>query len=129
LRDHHYYVYIVCSRTRVLYCGVTNSVARRTDEHRSAVIPGFTANYRCHRLVWFEHYQYVYNALEREKQIKGWTRAKKIDLIERTNPSWSDLSESWRAATADPSTALRSGRDDKGREVAFRKSSDSDGKS
>ena len=66
------------------------------------MIPGFTAKYRCHRLVWFEHYKYVYAALEREKQIKGWARAKKIELIERMNPSWSDLSEAWRAATADP---------------------------
>jgi hypothetical protein len=77
--------------------------------------------------VWFEHYKYVWTALEREKQIKGWTRAKKIELIERTNPSWSDLSEAWHAATADPSTALRSGRDDKERAVTLRKSGDSDG--
>jgi putative endonuclease len=68
---------MICSRTRVLYRGVTNSVARRSDEHRSALIPGFTAKYRCHRLVCFEHFQYVYHALEREKQIKGWTRAKR----------------------------------------------------
>jgi hypothetical protein len=53
--------------------------------------------------VWFEHFQYVYNALTREKEIKGWTRATKIALIERTNPSWSDLSEAWRGKTADPS--------------------------
>jgi putative endonuclease len=108
---------------------VTNSVARRTGEHQSALIPGFTAHYRCHRLVWFEHYKYVYTALEREKQIKGWARAKKIELIERMNPSWSDLSEAWPAATADPSTALRSGRDDKGRVVTLRKDGDSDGRS
>jgi putative endonuclease len=112
-RDHHYYVYIIASRTRVLYCGVTNSVARRTQEHRESEIPGFTASYHCHRLVWFEHYQYVHNALKREKQIKGWNRAKKIQLIERTNPSWADLSEAWRTETADPSTPLPSGRDDK----------------
>jgi putative endonuclease len=105
-RHHHYDVYIIASRTRVLYCGVTNSVARRTDEHRAAVIPGFTADYQCHRLVWFEHYQYVHNALEREKQIKGWTRAKKIHLIEEKNPSWADLSEAWREETADPSATL-----------------------
>jgi putative endonuclease len=90
-----------------------NSVARRAEEHRLGRIPGFTAKYKCHRLVWFEHYKYVYNALEREKQIKGWTRAKKIELIEQLNPSWADLSESWRIETAGPSTSLRSGRDDK----------------
>jgi putative endonuclease len=84
------------------------------DEHRESVIPGFTANYQCHRLVWFERYQYVYNALDREKQIKRWSRTKKIQLIERTNPVWTDLSESWREGTADLSTPLRSGRDDKG---------------
>ncbi len=112
-RDHHYYVYIIASRTRVLYTGITNSVARRTEQHREAVFPGFTAHYQCHRLVFFEHYQYVSNALEREKQIKRWSRAKKIELIERTNPSWTDLSEAWRKETADLSTPLRSGRDDK----------------
>jgi putative endonuclease len=112
-REHHYYVYMVASRTRVLYCGVTNSVARRVEEHRLGSVPGFTEKYQCNRLVWFEHYQYVYNALTREKQIKRWTRAKKIQLIEEANPSWADLSEEWRVETADPSTTLRSGRDDK----------------
>ena len=91
----HYYVYIVCSRTRALYCGITNCVARRTEEHRAAAIPGFTADYRCHRLVWFEHYQYVHNALDLKKQIKRWTRAKKIRLIDRDEPLWADLSEAW----------------------------------
>jgi putative endonuclease len=112
-RDHHYYVYLMASRTRVLYCGVTNSIARRAEEHRVGRIPGFSAKYNCHRLVWFEHYQYIHNALEREKQIKGWKREKKIDLIERMNPSWADLSEPWRVETAGPSTPLRSGLDDK----------------
>ncbi len=106
-REHHYYVYIVASRTRVLYCGVTNSVARRVEEHRLGSIPGFTAKYRCERLVWFEHYQYVYNALNREKEIKRWTRAKKIELIEQTNPSRADLSEAWTIKTSDPSAPLR----------------------
>ena len=89
-------------------CGMTNSVARRTEQHRAAAIPGFTADYRCHRLVWFEHYQYVHNALDREKRIKRWTRAKKIHLIEEMNPSWADLSEVWREETANPSASLRS---------------------
>jgi putative endonuclease len=113
-RDHHYYVYIVASRTRVLYVGVTNSVSRRTGQHKEKVFPGFTAHYNCERLVYYECYQYVYNALDREKQIKRWSRVKKIELIERVNPSWADLSESWWEETADLSTPLRSGRDDKG---------------
>jgi putative endonuclease len=113
-REHHYYVYIVASRTHVLYCGITNSLQRRVTEHRDAAMPGFTETYQCNRLVWFEHYQYVGNALDREKQIKRWRRAKKIWLIEQMNPTWADLSEASRNETADPSTPLRSGRDDKG---------------
>ena len=77
-----------------LYCGMTNSVARERTTPR---LSWLHCKLQCHRLVWFEHYQYVHNALAREKQIKSWTRAKKIELIEGTNPSWSDLSESWRA--------------------------------
>ena len=85
-RDHHYYVYIVSSRTRALYCGITNGVARRTEEHRAAAIPGFTADYRCHRLVWFEHYQYVHSALtERNKSNAGLVPRK--SSIEETNRS------------------------------------------
>jgi putative endonuclease len=113
-RDHHYYVYIVASRTHIVYCGITNSIQRRMEEHKDAVFPGFTATYQCNRLVWFEQYQYVNNALAREKQIKRWVRAKKIRLIEETNPTWCDLSEAWTKKTADPSATLRSGRDDKG---------------
>ncbi|MGC2400794.1 MAG: GIY-YIG nuclease family protein [Acidobacteriaceae bacterium] len=108
----HYYVYVVASRTRVLYVGVTNSIKRRTEEHRQGDSPGFTAGYKCGRLVWFEHYQYIDNAINREKQIKHWSRAKKIWLIEQMNPSWTDLSEEWRKETAGLSTPLRSGRDD-----------------
>ena len=93
-RDHHYFVYVMASRTHVLYCGITNSLDRRVAEHKSGATPGFTADYRCERLVWFERYQYVRNAIARETEIKSWTRAKKIALIEELNPSWSDLSES-----------------------------------
>ena len=112
-RDHHYYVYIVASRTHVLYCGVTNNLLRRMHEHWTGG-SGFSSKYQCDRLVWFESYQYVNNALAREKQVKRWARAKKIHLIEQSNPTWADLSEAWKAETADLSTALRSGRDDKG---------------
>jgi len=113
-RDHNYYVYIVASRTHVLYCGVTKNIRHRVEEHREAVIPGFTQVYQCNRLVWFERYQYILHAIEREKQIKRWRREKKIWLIEETNPTWADLSEAWRKETAGPSATLRSGRDDKG---------------
>jgi putative endonuclease len=114
MKEHRYYVYIVASRTYTLYVGVTNSVLRRKQEHREAEVPGFTADYRCHRLVWYECYRYINNAINREKQIKRWGRPKKIWLIEQTNPTWADLSEAWRKDTADLSATLRSGRDDKG---------------
>jgi putative endonuclease len=96
----------------VLYCGITNNILRRTEQHREGSIEGFTADYKCTRLVWFERYQYVGNAITREKQIKRWRREKKIALIKQANPDWIDLSEAWRSLTAGPSTSLRSGRDD-----------------
>jgi putative endonuclease len=112
--EQHYYVYIVASRTHVLYVGVTNCIERRVEQHREGDTPGFTADYRCHRLVWFERHQYIENAIRREKQIKRRARAKKIWLIEQMNPTWADLSESWGKETADLSTPQRFGRDDKG---------------
>jgi putative endonuclease len=111
--ERHYYVYLVASRTHVLYVGVTNNVQWRVEQHREADTAGFTADHKCNRLVWFECHQYINNAISREKQIKRWGRAKKIWLIEQINPTWADLSEAWRKETADLSTALRSGRDDK----------------
>lgn len=104
-REHHYYVYIVASRTRALYVGMTNSIRRRIEEHRAAQQTGFTQAYHCSRLVWYEHFRYVLNAIDREKQIKRWSREKKLQLIERLNPSWTDLSEVWRKPTADFSTS------------------------
>jgi putative endonuclease len=113
MRDHDYYVYIVASRSHTLYCGVTNSIRRRIQEHRDGTFNGFSSTYNCNRLVWFEYYKYVNNAIDREKQIKRWSRSKKQLLIERSNPTWTDLSEAWRVGDADTSTPLRSGRDDK----------------
>ena len=99
-KEHSYYVYMVASRSRVLYCGITSNLGRRTEQHREGSIKGFTADYKCTRLVWFERFQDVNNAIEREKQIKPWRREKKIALIQQANPTWLDLYESW-ASTAD----------------------------
>jgi putative endonuclease len=88
-----YYVYIMASRSRTLYTGVTNNLNRRVWEHKHGAIPGFTKKYRITRLVYFDYTPNVSAAIEREKQIKGWTRAKKIALIESVNPTWVDLSE------------------------------------
>jgi len=94
-REHHYYVYLMSSRTRVLYCGITNDLARRVAEHKDGEFLGFSSDYKCHRLVWFEQFQYVGNAIDREKQIKRWRREKKLALIQEMNSSWADLSEEW----------------------------------
>ncbi|MGC2160528.1 MAG: GIY-YIG nuclease family protein [Silvibacterium sp.] len=114
MKEHSYFVYLMASRTRVLYCGMTNNLFRRVAEHKSGEMPGFSKTYKCHRLVWFEHFQYVGNAIARERQIKNWRREKKLARIQETNSSWADLSECWfqSAETAGPSTSLRSGRDD-----------------
>lgn len=90
-----YYVYLMCSRSGSLYCGMTNNLERRVMEHRTKSIPGFTAKYRIDRLVWYASTNDVQIALEYEKKIKGWRRAKKDALIEASNPDWRDLSADW----------------------------------
>jgi putative endonuclease len=87
-----FYVYILASESAVLYTGMTNDLARRVREHREKKIPGFTKTYNVTKLVWFEEHGTAGSAIEREKQIKGWIRAKKISLIETVNPQWKDLS-------------------------------------
>ena len=93
--DRTYYVYIVTNRSGTLYTGVTNNLERRLAEHREAKPGTFTARYNIDRLVWYEPTTDVMSALEREKQIKGWRRARKLELIRRMNPRWEDLSEGW----------------------------------
>ncbi len=90
-----YYVYIMASKSRVLYTGVTNNLQRRVYEHKQKQIQGFTSKYNITRLVYFEVAIDINAALLREKQIKGWLRAKKTALIESQNPNWTDLSEDW----------------------------------
>jgi len=101
-----YYVYIMSSRSRNLYTGVTNNLERRVWQHKNGLLKGFTSQYRIERLVYFEAGNDIRVAISREKQIKGWLRSKKIALIESRNPTWADLSEGWYGK-ADPS--LRSG--------------------
>ena len=90
-----YYVYIMASYSRVLYVGVTGDLERRVWQHKIGGGSRFTSKYRCTRLVHYEETNQVHEALEREKQIKGLLRAKKIALIESINPDWQDLSEGW----------------------------------
>jgi putative endonuclease len=91
----HYYVYMMASRSRTLYTGVTGNLERRVFEHKEKLVPGFTAKYTIDRLVYFEETGDVQTAILREKQIKGWTRGKKLALIESVNPTWQDLSSDW----------------------------------
>ena len=91
-RRRTYYVYILSSRPKgTLYVGVTNDLERRLLEHRDGTVEGFTKRYAVHRLVHFEET----DAIAREKQSKGWSRAKKVALIQSENPEWSDLAEGW----------------------------------
>ena len=90
-----YHVYILSSRSRVLYTGVTNDLLRRIAEHRDGVASSFTVQYRVHRLVYVESFQDVRSAIAREKEIKSWVRAKRIALIGEKNPTWEDLAADW----------------------------------
>jgi putative endonuclease len=90
-----YFVYIMASRSGTLYTGVTSDLERRVFEHKSKTIPGFTSRYNISILVHFEETNEVEAALAREKQIKGWSRAKKIALVSATNPAFADLSAEW----------------------------------
>ena len=92
-----YYVYVMSNTSRMLYTGVTNNLERRVFEHQHKLVEGFTKRYNLHRLVFFEQTPNVRAAIEREKQIKGWSRKKKINLIEAVNPGWKDLSAGWFA--------------------------------
>ncbi len=91
-----YYVYILSNWCdSVLYIGVTSNLPRRLYEHKNHLVKGFTQKYNTHKLVYFENTGDVHVALEREKQLKGWTRAKKNNLITKSNPNWEDLSLKW----------------------------------
>lgn len=93
--ERRYHVYIVASRTRVLYVGFTGNIEVRMQQHKAKTFEGFTGDYNCNRLVWYESYDNPNRPIDREKQIKRWTRAKKLALIDKMNPTWVDLSEDW----------------------------------
>ena len=90
-----YWVYIITNRSGTLYTGMTGDLARRIHEHRHRLVPGFTSRYRIDRLIHAEAFTEVRDAIAREKQIKGWDRAKKLSLIAESNPQWKDLGAEW----------------------------------
>lgn len=94
--EENYYVYLLTNRSRTLYIGMTNSLLSRIEQHKQRQVPGFTRRYNIDKLVYYETFSEVLDALAREKQLKGWSRKKKIALIESSNPDWDDL-----AATTD----------------------------
>ena len=86
---HNYFVYIITNRIKtVLYTGVTNNLARRLTEHKLATDASFTGRYRCHYLLYYQRFQFIDDAITREKEIKGWNRKKKMELIDDFNPNW-----------------------------------------
>jgi putative endonuclease len=93
--NHIYYVYIVASRSRVLYVGVTSEIEARMRQHKSGAYDGFTTRYKCNRLVYLERFGFVRRAIARETELKGWRRARKLALIEAVNPTFEDLSAEW----------------------------------
>jgi len=101
-----YYVYMMTNKTRtVLYTGMANNLLRRVWQHRSGEIEGFTARYNCNRLVHYEAFRGVENAIRREKQIKGWRRERKNSLVAEANLSWNDLSVSVLGLEAAPASS------------------------
>ena len=88
-----YFVYILANNGKMLYAGITSNLEKRIYEHKHHLINGYTKRYNINKLVYFEETNDVNAALEREKQVKGWLRKKKIALIESVNPEWQDLAE------------------------------------
>ena len=93
---HQYYVYILASKKNgTLYIGMTNDLETRVLQHKQKINEGFTSKYNVINLVYFETFQYINDAIKREKQLKNWNRQWKINLIEEENKDWKDLSENW----------------------------------
>ncbi len=95
MKEHRYAVYILASRSHNFYVGVTNNIERRVREHKTYDQEGFAERYNINRLVWYQVFGDIRDAIAREKQLKRWRREKKIRLIESRNPTWQDLSEEW----------------------------------
>lgn len=93
--ERWYYIYIMTNRSKTLCVGVTGNIRKRVFQHKTGVFEGFTKRYKLDRLVYWEQFKRVGYAIAREKQLKRWTRIKKIRLIVSMNPTWKDLAEDW----------------------------------
>jgi putative endonuclease len=94
-RDYMFFVYILASRSRQLYVGMTNNIRGRVADHRKFKPGTYAARYKIYLLVHYEETRYVLNAIDREKELKDWNRARKVELIERHNPAWEDFAATW----------------------------------
>jgi putative endonuclease len=108
-RARAFFVYILASKSGVLYVGSTCDLARRTYQHRHGLIPGFTKQYNVNRLVWYDVTPNSRAAVEMEREIKSWRREKKVRLIDATNPGWQDLAVDWLPRSDTQGPSLRSG--------------------
>lgn len=90
-----FYVYIMSNEQRTIYIGMTNDLERRTWDHKQRRVQGFSSRYRINKLVYVENFESAQEAIAREKQLKGWRRSKKLDLINAQNPTWNDLTAAW----------------------------------
>lgn len=105
MERHSYFVYILTNKHKtVLYIGVTSDFKDRLLKHVSGEIKGFTFKYNCYYLVYYEGFDYISDAIKREKQIKGWTRKKKEELINSTNPEWEFLNNEVLSAKGGPAS-------------------------
>lgn len=96
MKTHEYSIYILTNKSNTtFYVGVTSELENRVWQHKNKVYDGFTSKYEINKLVYYEEYQWVHDAIAREKQLKGGSRQKKIDLIIAANPGWNDLSDGW----------------------------------
>lgn len=98
-----YYAYILASEGGTLYIGVTNNLQRRVSEHQQGLIDGFTKKYDCKKLIYYENFSDIRQAIAREKYLKGKSRKFKEELIKTINPTWKDLSKEWQWPLRDPS--------------------------
>ena len=94
--NHQYFLYIITNKNEgVLYIGITNNLERRIFEHKNKLVKGFSSRYNLDKLIYFESFQYINEAIKREKNMKKWKREWKINLIVENNPNWKNLAENW----------------------------------
>ena len=94
-RAKTYYIYVMTNKSGTLYAGVTGNIKARVWQHKNGQVEGFTKKYNITRLMYYESFGDISSAIAREKEIKGWVRRKKLDLIASVNPQWDDLSKDW----------------------------------